>query len=340
MSKELFVNKKVWLVMTDRQRNAYVKRIFEHYRANGFPYFPKEKAWREKELSSLRNYDFKKIIGNKKNKTLAQTMHGLALTWSFMPHAYNVKCSGKLSPLEVFNDDVLFKKVIEKRLVMGDNMSDSGIRKMLKLISNAQGVSGFRPTAAAALYSMFTKEGDTVLDMSAGFGGRMLGAYLNKLNYIGVEPSTKTFNGLNRLASFLNYDATLYKIGSEDLTGIHLEEGGVDFAFTSPPYFDLEQYSNEKTQSYKKFTDKYTWVWDYLGATFSNTQDALKYGGYMAINIANTKNFPDLEEETINVAKACGFKHRTTWKLALSNPNFKNGKSAFKFEPIFIFQRN
>ena len=59
----------------------------------------------------------------------------------------------------------------------------------------------------------------------------------------------------------------------------------------------------------------------------------------MAINIANTKNFKDLEKQAILIAEKAGFYLIDTWKLALSNPSMKNKKDSFKYEPIFIFKK-
>ena len=103
---------------------------------------------------------------------------------------------------------------------------------------------------------MFAPNG-VVYDMSGGFGGRLFGFLVSQSStYIGVEPSTKTFNGLNNIKQdyFNNFnkedmslfpqekDIYLYKTGSEDFRP---DKNSVDFCFTSPPYFNCEKYSNE-----------------------------------------------------------------------------------------------
>jgi branched-chain amino acid transport system substrate-binding protein len=64
-----------------------------------------------------------------------------------------------MTPYKAFIDDDIFIRVIRRRLKMGTYISESGIRKMLKLFSNVQSVSNFRPTAAAAIYNNFAKNG-------------------------------------------------------------------------------------------------------------------------------------------------------------------------------------
>ena len=58
---------------------------------NEFPYYPTDDVWRREEFSKFIQYQ-----GNLwDNKIIKQTMHGLALSWSYMPHAFDVKCGNK-----------------------------------------------------------------------------------------------------------------------------------------------------------------------------------------------------------------------------------------------------
>lgn len=337
---KLFINKKQWLKFSPEEMTQYQNEVFEYYAKKGFPFFPTNEAYRKKELIKLLSFDYHSVI---KDKIIRQTMHGLGLAWSFMPHSFEVKCGEMKTPLEIFNSDKDFKGVIAKRIKMGDNMSDNGIRKMIKMYSGAQGVSNFRPTAAAAIYNKFMKEGDVTWDMSSGFGGRLLGAILANVKYIGTDPATKTFDGLCEMKNFLVKSCgvkddwiQLHNKGSEELV---LTAECVDFCFTSPPYFNWEKYSNESSQSYIKYPTQTKWINGFLGKTFANCHYALKPNKYMVINIANTKDFCDLEEQTVKVAEDNGFKLEDTMQLALSNPVFKNKKCAFKYEPVFVFKR-
>jgi len=234
-------------------------------------------------------------------------MHGLGLAWSYFPHAFDVKSNGMMTPYEAFMNDEIFMKVILKRLKMGTYISDSGIRKMLKIYTGVQGVSNFRPTAAACLYDEFGKDG-VVWDMSGGWGGRLLGAAISNVNkYIATEPSTKTFNGLKSLANDFsgNMICEINHCGSEDYVP---EVNSLDMCFTSPPYFDLEQYSSESTQSYIKFNNIEKWREGFLKPTFDNCYYGLKPEKFMLINISDkVGNNIKLEDITIETAKEVGF---------------------------------
>jgi len=335
--EEIFVNKSYWQNMSINELNEFANKIFLYYRENGFPYYPTDNDVRNNEFKKLLNFDYKTICDN---NIIKQTMHGLGLAWSYFPHSFNVRCNNMMTPYEAFMDDDIFIKVIHKRLKMGTFISDAGIWKMLKIYTGVQSVSNFRPTAAAFIYNTFANNG-IVWDMSGGWGGRLLGAIIgNVKTYITTEPSTLTYNGLVELANDfhgkMNYE--ILKIGSEDYKP---DKNSLDLCFTSPPYFDLEKYSDENTQSYIKFKTKSEWIDGFLQKTFENCYYGLKPNKYMLINIADAKgnNNINLEEETIRIATNCGFKYISTLDLALSNINLRNKTNKFKYEPIFIFKK-
>lgn len=336
--KNIFINKKVWSSFNDDELEDYVSKVFEYYRHHGFPYFSTDKSFRDNEFRKLINYNGSLL----EDKVIRQTMHGLSLAWSYMPHSWDIQCGNMLTPKDVFNDDDLFKRCIAKRIKMGDNMSDNGIRKMMKMFTGTQSVSNFRPTAASALYSHFLPNGGNILDMSCGFGGRLLGFIKtnhsnNNYSYVGYDPSTSTYNGLCELKNDYgrDMDITINHCGSELMT----LTDECDFAFTSPPYFDTEKYSTEPTQSYIKYPTTELWLNGFMYETISNTYRALKNNSYMALNIANVKSYPNMCGDIVELCERIGFVLEDEYGLALSNSNFKSKKSAYKYEPVYIFKK-
>jgi hypothetical protein len=333
--EEIFVNEVHWRNMSHNDLEKFVRKIFVYYRENGFPYYPTDTETRTKEFEKLKNFDRSGLF---ENDTIKQTMHGLGLAWSYFPHSFDVKCNNKLTPYEAFMDDEIFMGVIRKRLKMGTYVSDSGIRKMLKIYTGTQGVSNFRPTAAAAIYNTFAKNG-VVWDMSGGWGGRLLGAIISGVDtYIATEPSLETFEGLMDITEDFgeSINIQIHCKGSEDFRP---DKKSLDLCFTSPPYFDLEKYADEPTQSYVKFNTKDAWIEGFLRPTFENCHYGLKDDGCMLINIADVKGKHNinLEEKTVQVAEEVGFRLVKTIKLALSNINLGGKDVKFKYEPIFIF---
>jgi hypothetical protein len=332
--EQVFVNERHWRGMTENQLEDFAQLVFDYYRQEGFPYYPTDEESRVKDFNKLMAYDRSSLIGD---DIVKQTMHGLGLAWSYLPNSFDVRCGNKMTPYEAFMDDEIFMGVIKKRLIMGTYISDSGIRKMLKIFTGVQAVSNFRPTAAAALYDMFAKNG-VVWDMSAGWGGRLLGAIVSGVDtYIGTEPSTETVLGLNALANNFGWDinTSIVPSGSEEYRPY---KSSLDFCFTSPPYFDLEKYSDEETQSYKKFPERELWIEGFLRPTFRNCYYGLKPDGIMAINLADIRGH-ELEADMVRVAEEVGFRMVKKLKLALSNVNLRDKAKKFKYEPIYLFTK-
>ena len=149
------------------------------------------------------------------------------------------------------------------------------------------------------------------------------------------KPSTKTYEGLLKIKKdfeYLGKQIDIYKQGSETLRP---ESETLDLCFTSPPYFDTEKYSDEPTQSYKKFPTKDEWVNGFLKSTIENCYYGLKNNCYMLINIANTPKYKFIEEETVKISNQIGFKQEPTVELILSSIAGKG----IKTEPVFVFKK-
>ena len=327
---------KQWEEMDKDGIERLAEEIFSHYKKMGFPYYKfsaEEKLKKFKGLKDFLNLKGDDIINN---SVIKMTMHGLSLAWSYFPHSWEVRCNNMKTPMEAFSDDILFKKVIKKRIKRGTYFSLSGIRKALRSYSGVQSVSNFRPTAAGAIYKRYCKNNSIVWDMSCGYGGRLLGAIASEVvgKYIGNEPCKKTFDGLSSIKNDFgqNTEIEISQLGSEE----HFpKEESVDFCFTSPPYFNTEKYSQEEAQSYIKYKTKEEWKTGFLEKTISNCMRALKKGGLLGINVANVKAYKNLEQDTLDICKIIGFKHIETLKLLLSSIS----KGGYKNEPIFVFQK-
>lgn len=327
---------------------ASCRADFEHYRREGFPVYSLKRDQKRQELLELLIADHAAIID--RQGRLRQTMHGLALAWHYHPLAWTVRCGNRKTPIELFRDDRLFMQAIERRTKLGNAFSESGLRKILRSFSSTQSVSNFRPTAAAAIYHrLLPEQGGVVWDMSAGFGGRLLGALAcDRVDkYVGTDPSTYAMDGLLEMAEELvpmarslgrrSLEIELHRVGSEDFVP---ERNSLELAFTSPSYFGWENYADEATQCHKKFPTKDKWLHGYIGATLRNCAYGLKRNGTLAINIASIAAFPDLAKVFVRFAEENGWRLIETLRLQLSKMvGLKHlGKGAFKTEPIFVFK--
>jgi hypothetical protein len=261
---------------------------------------------------------------------------------SYFPHMYEVKCHDNLmTTMEVFQDDKSFKKVIESRINFAERIADNTIRRGLKYLG--QTVSNFKPKSAKVVYEAYAGENAVVWDMSAGWGGRLLGALASKnvSKYIGTDPNTKNTTGYQQIVDdfkgLSTCEVEIYCLGSEDY--IPAKES-LDLCFTSPPYFNTEKYSDEATQSCVKYPEKTAWLDGFLKKTFENCWLGLKPGRHMLINIASVKDYPELEADTILKAREAGFTLVDTLQYRMGQTMFnKDQENPWRHEPVFVFQK-
>ncbi len=99
----------------------------------------------------------------------------------------------------------------------------------------------------------------------------------------------------------------IYGQGSEEF--IPQLENQIGFGFSSPPYFNLEDYKIGN-QSYKPGVSYEEWKKNYLEPTIKNTYKYLIDDGFFAININNFNNYNDydLVGDTYEIALSSGFK--------------------------------
>ncbi len=187
--------------------------------------------------------------------------------------------------------------------------------------------------------------------MSGGFGGRLLGALAcDRVDrYIGTDPSTYAIDGLREMAGELvpmaehlgrrTLEVELHQVGSEDFVP---ERNSLDMCFTSPPFGPgHEKYSDEPSQSYKKFPAQREWLHGFVGATLRNCAHGLKKNGILAINIASVAAYPNLARVFLRYAEDNGWRLIETLHLQLSKMvGLKHlGNGAFKTEPVFVFRK-
>ena len=180
-------------------------------------------------------------------------------------------------------------------------------------------------------------------DFSCGWGDRLLGALKNKCNYLGTDPNYVLVDRLKGMA--LDYKIVnhlqrgiidIRPQGSEEF--VQEWENKVGLAFSSPPYFYLEDYKIGN-QSYKEGTSYESWKENYLRKTIQNIKRYLIDNGYFIININNFLNF-DLVGDTTKIAEEEGFKLKEILKL--DNIKRTNSKEGFNdnSEKILVFTKN
>lgn len=195
------------------------------------------------------------------------------------------------------------------------------------------------------------RKGRVYITGNCGFGGRLLGALSSKKNfkYVGTDPNTETMYHLHELAEYIEMvtgrddSYELHCCGSEDFKG---KPNSIDFAFSSPPYFDLEIYSDEPTQCYNKFPNLEDWLEGYVRQTIKNISYMLKPGRFYAVNIADftvgKDGFVAYVDEWIKISTEEGMPLYDTVYLGVTARAGSKEQAAgeLKKENILIFKKN
>lgn len=179
-------------------------------------------------------------------------------------------------------------------------------------------------------------------DFSCGWGDRLMGALKNKVNYLGTDPNYLLTERLKKLTldykKVNNLNRGIVDIrtqGSESF--IPDWENKVGLAFSSPPYFYLEDYKIGN-QSFKEGVSYEEWKENYLRPTIKNIKKYLIDNGNFLLNINNFLNY-NLVEDTKKIAEQEGFTFVEYYQLDnIKRCNSKNGFND-NSEKIMVFRK-
>ena len=273
-------------------------------------------------------------------------------------HAYSNSDSGKgvtRSTWGKFFDDEFLRRAIRFAWQYSNTTpTPSSIMGALRMTGSSP--TNFRPMNAQAIYERLAPNGGVLYDSSTGFGGRLMGALTSKkgYRYVGVDPNTESMFNTHRLADYLEKylpstpgvpsvsdRVELHCVGSEIFCG---PEESIDAAFTSPPYFDLEIYSDEESQSVSKFPKLDGWLEGFVRPTIRNTVKMLKPGALYAVNIADFRSASgsvNYVDEWSSICEEEGAPRYDTFYLEVNaragSKQQQMGES--KKEPILIFRK-
>ena len=77
-----------------------------------------------------------------------------------------------------------------------------------------------------------------------------------------------------------------------------------------------------------------------MKSTIDICHHGLKRDGFLVMNIAGVKSYPDLHQDFVGVAMNCGFKLVERVDLLLSKMmGTRSNDDAFKSEPVFVFKK-
>ncbi len=216
------------------------------------------------------------------------------LSLLFNPHRLDIKTgSNKESVYSITKKESFAKSIARTTVFLKKREKSNFFYRALEIGTDGVGLANeFPPHIARELSIKHCLDSTSrVLDPCAGWGGRMIGFSTVVNNYECYEPSTKTYEGLKKLNEFIKqfrpeFNATIHCLPFEDSIII---DNSFDFALTSPPYFDTEKYTNEKTNSFIRYSTFDSWVQYFYLPLISKTMATLKFQKYFILNIGDRK---------------------------------------------------
>jgi hypothetical protein len=330
------------------RRAVVLQRAFAYWRHNGFPYYDIPLPALLQEFACLAAQPPKNAF---RPSGLLGSVVGLRIANMFHPQMWSVCVSRYLSPMEVFSDDEMLKAALARSWLVWPQRfgaNASCLRRMLKTFPGAAGVSNFRPTLARAVIARYSAEGSTVVDFAAGYGGRLVGALTLPRHYVGVEPASQQVRGLRRTVATLTQRGRSPSPGTAEIIHGCAEEilceissCSADLVFSSPPYHDWERYSEEQTQSYRRYRSYDDWLTYFLTPTISESSRILRKGATFIVNVSGGRRKPDAATVEA-IARKAGLKLKERLPMLLARVPYLHPATGgpYKGEYLLVFSRS
>ena len=226
--------------------------------------------------------------------------------------------------------------------------------EIIRSLSFANGlgkVTMYRPLMAKKVVShLMSRDGmkdARVLDVCAGWGGRMIGSKsvelssvelssvelspgsTCKVHYTGIDPCAKTYAALNAIRDELGLtNVTLINKPAEVALQDFDPSATYDIALTSPPYYNLEIYSDEPTQSVAALDGYQAWLDTFLRPVISGIiRLGVKYSCWSVKNFKTDKKY-DLLDDVVRIHADHGWRLLEDMVFTMANSRRPGQKSA------------
>ncbi len=337
------------LTCSPRVREEILLAAFRYWHRRGFPYY------RLTDREIIAAY---RSIANSATHTLWQGTDlqlspvGQQVATMFQPHIWSVPVYKSLrhrfrTPYERFSDPTSLRACLARAVRVWPErfcFRPSTVRRALMTYPNTAAAVNFRPTAALAIYKRFASDGECVLDFSAGYGGRLVGALAAGCRYVGIEPSSRSVNGMRRMArEFARLGLTtaapvLLHGCAEDLMP-RIEANSFSLIFSSPPYFSKERYTRQRAQSWRRYEGYDHWKKFFLTRVIAESSRLLTPAGLLVMNLGDPFGLP-IVRDALSAANSHFEVHQVCFLRLGRLPYIRSTvKSPFKYEPVIVFRK-
>jgi hypothetical protein len=198
-----------------------------------------------------------------------------------------IKChrEGGDTIYDIYNRKEKWDKLIEsaRKRNRGGKTAAGNVYECFRI--NLGSVVMFKSTTAKYLYQKYNAE--SVLDPTAGWGGRMLGAWALGINYTGIDTNINMKPAYDSMIEMLDnktpaiFEKPNLQMIWQSALDVDFSKLDYDFVLTSPPYVNLEIYEHmEPWESDEKFYK------EFFIPLWQKCIDNIKAGGTICFNIS------------------------------------------------------
>ena len=190
---------------------------------------------------------------------------------------------------DIYNDSEQWNKLLDntRKRNRGGRTAAGNVYECFRI--NTGSIVMFKATTAKYLYRKYNAK--SVLDPTAGWGGRMLAAWALGINYTGIDTNIEMMPAYSEMTDYLRqYDKNDSKLFLPDnqlnmiwdsCLNVNFADIEYDFVLTSPPYINLELYEHmDKWNSDQAFYESF------FLPLWHKCMDNIQAGGTICFNVS------------------------------------------------------
>ena len=203
----------------------------------------------------------------------------------------NCKREGGRTIYEIYKDRAEWDKLIDsaRKRNRGGRTAAGNVFECFRI--NLGSIVMFKSTTAKYLYKKYNAK--SVLDPTAGWGGRMLGAWALGIDYTGIDTNTNMKPAYDKMTEYLSsynqFNNPLFeqenntdlKMIWDSALDVDFSKIDYDFVLTSPPYVNLEIYEHMD-----KWSSDEAFYKEFFIPLWQKSVDNIKKGGHVCFNIS------------------------------------------------------
>lgn len=245
------------VIKNDPAIHKHLKQIAEIYVSN-----PSQLFDIHYDVETLKK-DWKNLVEKNVSQNIdARCKSGHKILNMFMSHIWDVQNYKGKSIRGNMNHETMYKALL-LNLQIKDTPYRSELRRSLGFVIGLSNVTKYKTVMAKKICLHFNAK--SVLDPCIGWGGRMLGTLCLGNKYVGCEPDHNTFEKLQQILNHESIPSDIkplahiinkpFEFAKDDINDMF------DMVLTSPPYYNLELYTNglQSVNTYPSWDEWIKW---------------------------------------------------------------------------------